>query len=387
MNALQICPNPFPSLGGPAKTYRQFHEAVGVRSLGFVAPSDGINQNPVVPLADVVRTLGGRGIRKYYYAPPARLRKAEKEIGSADLVFIHGLFTHPGVWAAKTCRRLGVPYAIALHGILDPWALRRTRIAKQLWLRVFGSAMLEKSAAVICATHREAQKAAPYLAGSVMTSVIGWACDETEGLPVGRDRIALRRELGFSESDRVLVFLGRLHSMKRPVETVRAMSRLGDSRLKLLVVGPDDDVTTADLEAEARALGWDGLRVVGPVFGAEKFGYLCAGDGFISLSHRENFNFSLVEAMAAGLPPILSPGNDLGWEFAGEGFSWQLRTEDMAEAGAAIQEFANLPGEGLRRRGEAAAKWAEENLEMDRLRSNLEILFETVAGRRRTQRA
>ena len=48
--------------------------------------------------------------------------------------------------------------------------------------------------------------------------------------------------------------------MKRPLETVRLLAGFGFERLKLLVVGPDGNVTRSQLQAEADAAGWSGLR-------------------------------------------------------------------------------------------------------------------------------
>lgn len=373
MKLLQICPNPFPALGGPAKTYRQFHDAVGARTIGLLKPTDGVGETPIVPLAATVKVLGGK-IGRYYYAPDFKLQEAEALIATADLVFLHGLFTHPPVWAAAACRRHDVPYAVALHGILDPWALQKSRLAKQVWMRCFGDRILQQAAAVVCATRREADKVAPLLHGTTPVRVISWACEIPDEARIFARRAALRRELGFREGDRVLVFLGRIHSMKRPLELVRLVAEFGAEDLKLLVIGPDDDVTRADLEAEARKLNWAGLRTIGPVFGDGKFDYLGAGDAFVSLSYRENFNYALAEAMAAGLPPILSPGNDLGWEFSDRRFSWQLQSDNPAEARGALGEFLLMPDEELRQRGAAAREWARRNLSLERLRENLESL-------------
>jgi len=373
MNLVQICPNPFPALGGPAKTYRQFHDAVGARSVGFLAPHDGAGEQAVVPLAATVRTLGGR-LARYYYAPGSRLHEAEAVIASAELVFLHGLFTHPAAWAAATCRRHDVPYAVALHGILDPWALRKSRWAKQAWLRSAGHGILRDASAVVCATQREADKAAPFLRSAGPVRVISWAGELPEPARLAARRETVRHELGFVTADRVVVFLGRLHSMKRPLETLRHFAAFGAENLKLLIVGPDDDVSRHLLQAEAHRLGWGGLRVTGPVFGERKYDYLGAADAFISLSAHENFNYALAEAMAAGLPPILSPGNDLGWEFAGAGFSWQMRTDDPAELRGALDEFLLLPDHELRARGAAAREWTRRQLSLARLRDQLNSL-------------
>jgi len=72
MKIVQVCPCPFPSLGGPAKTFQQFHEAIGAQTVGFLNPLDGLNEKPVVPLAATVRTLGGVMPSRYYYALPWR---------------------------------------------------------------------------------------------------------------------------------------------------------------------------------------------------------------------------------------------------------------------------------------------------------------------------
>ena len=383
MNIVHICPRPFPSLGGPAKNYQQFQQAMGGDTIAWVAAHDGIGEEPVLSLAEIIRTVGGRTLGQYYYAPAARLRNVERLVSGADMVFFHGLYTYPLVAVSRMCWRYGVPYGIALHGILDPWARRKRRIVKGTWMRLYGWKILRRASALLCTTQREADKVAPYLRDAGPRRVVSWAQELPDlGKILGR-RAELRRELGFGADDRVLVFFGRLHSMKRPQETVRLAAKHGGSRVKLLMIGPDDDVTKKQLEADARELGWAGLRVVGPVFGDRKYELLGAGDAYISWSYRENFNYSLTEAMAAGLPPILSRGNDLGWEFADEGFSWQMHTDEVAEAGAAIEAFSLLSDLQLRERGDAARRWTEQHLSIDRFRHELEAIVREAGGRRK----
>lgn len=381
-NIVQVCHHPFPSLGGPAKTIRQFHDAVGARTVGFVS-GNAISEEAVVPLAARVKTMGGK-LAHYYYASGPDLYEAEKVIKKADLVLLHGLFTYAPIWAAGSCIRHGVPYAIALHGYLDPWALKKSRLVKSIWLHQYGEKILRHANAIVCATRREADKVAPSLQAPAKSRVISWACEIPDRAKILQKRKTLRAGLGFRETDRVLVFFGRLHSMKRPIETLRLVAGQEAKNLKLLVIGPDDDISRARMEAEALSLRWNGIRVIGPVFGQEKFEYLGIADAYISLSHRENFNYSLAEAMAAGLPPILSSGNDLGWDFVSEKFSWQLKTDEPDEARAAIRDFLHLPREELVRRGEAARKWVSDNLSLDRLRAQLNSLvpFKNLPVRR-----
>jgi glycosyltransferase involved in cell wall biosynthesis len=87
--------------------------------------------------------------------------------------------------------------------------------------------------------------------------------------------------------------------------------------------------------------------------------------------------------MAAGLPPILSRGNDLGWEFAEGGFSWQMHTDEPLEVGAAIEAFNLLTDLQLRERGDAARRWTEQHLSIDRFRRELESIVHEAGAKKK----
>ena len=71
--------------------------------------------------------------------------------------------------------------------------------------------------------------------------------------------------------------------------------------------------------------------MIGPVYGDSKYHYLFASDAYVSLSQRENFNHTAAESLSAGLPVILSPGNDLAGEIRDEGCSWSLNDVSRIE--------------------------------------------------------
>lgn len=381
MTIVQVCPCPFPSLGGPARSYQHFDQTLQTKIIGWLRSGEATTEKPVVPLAATVPVFDRYGLGRYYYAAPSCLEEAERIVAHADCVIVHGFFLYPEIWTMRVCRRHGVPYMVVPHGIFDPWAMKKNALIKSLWMRRYGQEILRHAGMVLLATERERTKAACLQEG-VRTAVVKWAV-EVPALEAARARREeVRAKLGYAASDRVLVFFGRLHSMKRPRETVRLLADFAIKGVKMLVVGPDGDVTAAGLESEAQRAGWDGLRVTGPVWGDDKFAYLCAADGYVSLSHRENFNYALGEAMAAGLPPILSPGNDLRWEFANEGFAWQLRGESPEELRAAVESFATIPASALQERGEAARCWAEHHLSMARFDGELQALLADVARRR-----
>ena len=359
-----------------------FNRIMHSEVIGLVRARHATREKPVVPLSVAVTVHDPLNLGYYYYATAGQLREAEKLVATADCVFVHGFFLYPEIWVMRTCRRHGVPYVIVPHGIFDPWALRKNHCIKNLWMRLYGREILRHARCVLFATEQERSKA-KCLPPGVPTSVIKWGVDFPDLSSTRSRRAALRAQLGLAETDRVLLYFGRLHSMKCPRETVRLLAGFALDRLKLLVVGPDGDVTQAQLQHDAASAGWTGLRTVGAVWDDKKYAYLCAADGYISLSHRENFNYTLGETMMAGLPPILSAGNDLGLEFSHEGFSWQLRDDNPAGLRIAVKEFVDLPVEALRARGAAACRWAGDHLSMRRFDTELMELLHVIGERRK----
>lgn len=121
------------------------------------------------------------------------------------------------------------------------------------------------------------------------------------------ERAAARSELGLQSSDVVGVFLAALDPHKEPIlaaNAARAASAEG-AQVVLLFVG--DGPLRGELEALAGLT--QAIRVLG--FRQDAARILGAADFFVLPSRREGLSFALLEAMSAGLPPIVSdaPGN------------------------------------------------------------------------------
>jgi glycosyltransferase involved in cell wall biosynthesis len=178
--------------------------------------------------------------------------------------------------------------------------------------------------------------------------------------------------LGISDNARVLLYFGRLHSMKQPLETIRSVAKAGVASLHLLMVGNEQDVSLKDCYAVADKCGIAGrVHLIGPVYGEAKFDYMMAADAYISLSHRENFNHTAAESLSAGLPVILSPGNDLQGDIAEAACSWGLSSNNSEDAALAIQEFAEMESRDLMGMGSRGRQWVKENLQFSTFRDRL----------------
>jgi UDP-glucose:(heptosyl)LPS alpha-1,3-glucosyltransferase len=115
-------------------------------------------------------------------------------------------------------------------------------------------------------------------------------------------RAPMRAELGYSDSDRVLIFVANELERKGFFPLIDALSRLKDPSIKLLVVG------RVSLDAHQPLIDRLGLkgcvRCVGP--SADVGRYYAAADLFVLPTYYEAWGLVIVEALAMGLPVVTS---------------------------------------------------------------------------------
>lgn len=227
--------------------------------------------------------------------------------GSFDVVYIHEIWHHAGFAAARAARRRGVPYIQVFHGALDPWRLRRKRFRKLVYSRAVLKRFVNSAAALHVLTEAEKTRAAE-LGFTAPAFVIPNGVDPgpRDASPDTSDFLSRRPKL---RGKRVVLFLGRVHPMKGLDVLARAFSRVASSieDAVLLVVGPDNDGAQGAVESILRESGvLDRVVFTGMLTGNDKAAAFACADIFVLPSHSEGFSTATVEAMAAGLPVVVS---------------------------------------------------------------------------------
>ncbi|MGJ8652870.1 MAG: glycosyltransferase [Opitutaceae bacterium] len=327
-----------PRSGGFPKTMRKFAAALSGRIVSFTSLSESDEEKDAFPEVTHVTTARGRLADWYAYAAPATRGSAEKLASCADLMSCHIMLRYQANWTRKMARMHGIPYWFVPHGQLDPHVYTYRAGVKRLWLNVFGRPLLRDAAHVIFSTEREREKAKWFYEGA-NTRVVHWPVDLISLEGKQSARAWMRESLGLAANAKVVLFFGRLHTMKRPLETIQAFAAAEQDEAHLVLVGPEDDVSVEACQQLAEKLGV-GQRVhaLGAIYGEEKERYLLGADLYISLSSRENFGHTAAECLAAGTPVLLSPGNDLSPELAPYKCGWFLETDDIDEAASALKE-------------------------------------------------
>jgi glycosyltransferase involved in cell wall biosynthesis len=366
-----------PSSGGTYTLMHDFGRALQAEIISVTAP----DLVPTEDEAGVLHIPTGRGPLSQGFRIPSRShpyrQQAERLLRAAELIIIHGLFRRPAGWAYRIARQEGIPFWVVPHGSLDPWVFSYRGGRKRLWMAMVGRQLLRDAHFVIVASPLEDRKAALVVEPCVRRRVLPWAVPPHQASEDGRVRI--REALGIRPQDRVLLALGRLHPAKGLPELIRAVGAVAAPELHLILVGPDSEALTRaaciDLAGRTSAR----IHVVGPAWGNERFPYFDAADGFISLSHRESFGYTVAEAMAAGKPIIVNREAGIT-SLVQPHCGWILDVSDETNATAAIRAFLATSPSACALLGSAGRNWVAAELSYPLFRSRLRnAVRETLA--------
>ncbi|MFM7292449.1 MAG: glycosyltransferase [Planctomycetia bacterium] len=377
MRICNVCLTHDPAYGGLHRSVQDFSRALSARVLSFDderGPRESVEDG--VPVSRVGCGDGWLA-RDCRVVSAAVARQADVAVADADVLVVHSLFRGHAAWAQEWARDHGRRYWAVPHGCLDPWGLAHRRLVKRLWLEWHGRSFLANADRIVLSSQRSLEKALPWIPEE-RAVVVHWPVELPRLDGRAASRVAFRGRHGIPEAARLLVFVGRLHAVKRPLETVRAFCAAAPADCHLAMVGMDGDLTQADVLAAVPAECRGRVHLVGPLARDGVSETLLASDAFLSLSFQENFGYAAAEAMAHGLPVILSPGHDLAHEMPSRGgrfaCGWLLGDDSRVTAEAAIRECATVSAATLAAAGEAGRRWVADALSFERFRDRLSAL-------------
>ncbi len=298
--------------GGPTSALRailQMLQGTEVRSSVVVGVTDPADGKVLAEIGGAAAELTAfpREFFSRFSCSLAYTRRLRRIVRNHDLVHIHSMWNWPTFWAARVAKQEGVPVVFRPAGALDQFDVRKHRRMKTLLGPVFLRRLFEAPNVFHCTARREAEQLVTYG---------GQARRELLPLPVLGLRpeadagAELRRRLGIPAEAPVVGFLSRLN-YKKGLELLLpalARARVRFSGLHFLLAGAGEaeiETMVSDLIA-THGLA-DCTHRLGFVEGAEKAAVLAASDVFALPSQNENFGMSVIEALSAGRPVLVSP--------------------------------------------------------------------------------
>lgn len=359
MRLLNVIRSVSPMQGGTAEGLRQ--SVLATAALGHrpeVLTLDGDSDAWVMDFPAPTHALGP--VATHYGYSRRLVPWLREHAHDYDAVIVHGLWQYHSLAAWRALHGSDVPYFVFPHGMLDPWFRHRyplKHLKKRLYWPWADYRVLRDAAAVLFTADEEARLAArsfrPY---RVRPAVVGFGL-ELDGAAQAANADAFHARWPVLRGRRLVLFLGRLHEKKGGDLLIEAFAEVARdaASLHLVMAGPDGAVgERARLEALAGQLGiapritWTGMLA-----GADKWSALRAAEVFALPSHQENFGIAVVEALALGVPVIVSDKVNIWRQIvdAGAGFAG----DDSAAATAGQLRRWLALDEGERRAMGAAA--------------------------------
>lgn len=223
-------------------------------------------------------------------------------LARADLCHIHGLWTVPAWQAARAARQFGVPFIVSPRGMLQPAAVRRRRWRKRLAFELFDRRHLMAAVRI----HATVDEEAAVLREIVEPARVFTIPNGVDLVGAERARPGARARLGIAPEDPLVVFLGRLHPIKRLDLLADAFLQvLSRHRSAMLVLAGPDEGGLATIASQLARLG-QRAKVVGALEDDDKWALLREATTLVLCSDSENFGTAVVEAMAVGCPVVVT---------------------------------------------------------------------------------
>jgi glycosyltransferase involved in cell wall biosynthesis len=217
--------------------------------------------------------------------------------GQVDVTHSHVLWQMPSLYPDAARRRWGVPHVVSPRGTLTAYSMSVGSRLKAAWWPLIQRPAMRRASLF----HVTAESEIEDLRRLGLRQPAAF-------LPIGLDLPAWRDPP--TDDPKVIVFLGRLHPEKGPMDLIEAWDRIHERRpdWRLRLVGPDQDGHRAELEARIAATAIPRVEFAGSAWGDGKFEALREASICVLPSPTENFGVTVAEALAVGTPVIANHG-------------------------------------------------------------------------------
>jgi len=353
--------------GGPPRSVLGLCQALGRAGVDVEVFTTTANGDDPLPSAPEGVEYQGVRVRYFPLAWPRQYWRAAglsdavmHAAAGADLVHVHGLWNLTGWAGVRAARAAGIPYAISPRGMYQLQALLRHRTLKTIafW---FAERRHLAGAALLHATSAPEADALSHVGPRV--ALIGNGVDSRTATP---DQVAdLRRRFDVPAGTDVITVLGRLHPIKRLDLLADAFTRLrrDGARAVLVVAGPDEGGHRRVIEPLFGEVSAD-LRWIGSLDGDDKWALLAASRALVQCSDSESFGLSVAEALAAGVPVVVT--NRGAWAEVSAVGCGEVVSHDAPAIAAALARLIAHPAEA-RAMGERGRAWIRRTFSWDEI--------------------
>lgn len=241
---------------------------------------------------------------------PSSFNRFVKSLPISTVFHFHSVFILTNMMFGRVLTKLGRTYYVTPHGGYDPERMTKNSLIKKSFLHFFENDFLRNAKSLIAVSDNELKDLSTQFP-SMKCSVVYNSVKKFSVLKKRKNPLNSNSANGFEnykDDFKTLLYVGRLNfhikGMDRLLSIAGSFKNLGlKIRIELVGSGPDEDLIRNkinDLDLSKYVV------LSGVLYKEQKIKKFSTADGFISLSRSEGLSMSIIEAVCARLPLVLS---------------------------------------------------------------------------------
>lgn len=385
VKVLQVIPSLSFIHGGPSRAIQLIESALagaGLEVTTLTTDDDGPGRRVTPENREISNNNGVSRVyvRKWhdlYKFAPGALTWLWRNIRRFDVVHIHALFSFTSICAAFVARARDVPYILRPLGTLNAYGLTKRRSwAKKISLMILEGPLIRHAAAIHFTSIQEEVEA--NLLGIPMRGAV---------VPLAVDIDSVQaRDPRTPVPMRTVLFLSRIDPVKNIEGLLRAWVLVRQSlpSIRLVIAGDGPTDYVSNIKSVAEGLGLKAhIEWPGHVAGIQKTAMLKSADIFVLPSFSENFGIAAAEALAAGIPCVLTHGVAIAHGAKLAAAARVVGTEPTEIASALIDLLSDP--ESCHHMGLRGRRYAEKEFSKQTMAARLVGLYQEVCSSNRAE--
>lgn len=302
-------------------------------------------------------------------------RRVVSWVRDADVVHLHGLWTAQNWATGRAVRKVGRPHVMTPHSMMMPWAWRRSWWKKRPVGWLFEHRNLRDAACLHALAEGEAESMRRLGFNLCIEVVANGVHTDTFADPPPADGLIDR----FPElkDRRWLLMLGRIHPQKGVAQALRACFDVlaASEDWHLVLAGPDEVGMQSMLEAAVARKGLSHrVTFTGMLERQDVLACLGRASLLLQISLSEGLSLSIIEALAGGLPVLISTACNMPEvQFRNAG---RVVEPTRAAIAKELRELVALSDKALSAMGARGRKLAEDHYDWSGLIPKYRKMYE-----------